>query len=271
MSVSPLRGLALITPIFLLAQAAQADLSAEDVWSDWKDYLASVGYEVTGAESQIGVALVVSDIQMSMTTEVSRVSLDLGKMEFVENGDGTVNVLMPREFPMTFDVTSEAEDVSGTLLYSHDGSPMVVSGDRSRMEYSYDTGVASFRLEELVVDGKPMSSDVAALSVTLTDLASDTVMMIEDSRSYTQAISIASLVYDFVIQDPHGDDTAKFNGALQGLKSTGEMAIPKVEDPTDMAAIIAAGMAYDIHFTFEGGNSNINGSDDGNSFAVKSA
>ncbi|TNJ46283.1 DUF2125 domain-containing protein [Phaeobacter sp. B1627] len=271
MSVSPLRGLGLVAPIFLLAQAAHADLSAEDVWSDWKAYLADVGYEVTGAESRAGVALVVSDIQMSMTTDASRVSLDLGKIEFVENGDGTVNVLLPPQFPMAFNVSGNAEDASGTLLYSHDGSPMVVSGDTSRMEYVYNTAVASLRLEDLLIDGKSEPFEGTALNLTLNDVTSDTVMRIDDIRSYTQVMSIASLVYDVVVKDPEDQGTAQFSGLLQGFKSTGDMTIPTVEHPADMAAMISAGLSYAINFTVESGNSNIIGSDDGDNITLQTS
>lgn len=48
------------------AQGALADLSAQDVWADWKAYLTSTGYTVSGTEAVSGSTLTVSDVSMVM-------------------------------------------------------------------------------------------------------------------------------------------------------------------------------------------------------------
>jgi len=269
MSVSLFRGLGFVAPVLLVAQAAHADLSAQDVWSDWKDYMSSTGYEVTASEDLAGDTLTVSDIKMSMDIDGDSFGMTMGTLEFVENGDGTVNVVMPAEFPMAFDVDADGDAVTGTLLYTHDGSPMVVSGDTSEMAYSYAAATGAFTLEGLEIDGEAVPAEIAALTITMNDIASNTVMKIGDVRSYNQTMTMASLAYDFMFQDPESDDGAAANGAVQALNFVGDMIVPEIEDPSDIAAMLEAGMAYEGKFTFESGNSNIKGADGSDTFEVQ--
>ncbi|MCK5501578.1 MAG: DUF2125 domain-containing protein, partial [Tritonibacter mobilis] len=171
MSVSFFRGMGAVAPILLIAQAAHADLSAQDVWSDWKDYMSSTGYEVTASETESSGKLTVSDITMSMDIDGDAFSMTMGTLEFIENGDGTVNMVMPAEYPMAFDFNADGDAISGSLIYTHDGSPMVVSGDTSEMEYSYSAATAGLTLKDLEIEGEAVPTDVAALTVNMTDLA----------------------------------------------------------------------------------------------------
>ncbi len=274
MSVSPLRGLGLFAPMFLFAQAAQADLSAQDVWSDWKEYLTSAGYNVSASEAQSGVTLEVSDILLEMGMEDAVITVSMGAIEFVENGDGTVNVQMPAEMPFGYRFVSadeEVEDVSGNLIYTHDGSPMVVSGDASGMTYLYETETASLILGELTFDGALMPDDIFALSVDLTDIASETVMTIADIRNYSQSLTAASVTYDVSFNDPESGEGATMKGALQGLDFVGDMILPDVADPTDIAAMIKAGMTYVGNFSFTGAATDLQGNEGGNNFAMQTA
>ncbi len=269
MSVSPLRALGLFAPVVFIAQAAQADLSAQDVWSDWKDYMGSTGYAVTASEAQSGKTLTVSDIQMTMNVEGETMALGLGAIDFVENGDGTVNVVLPAAFPMEFDITADGESMKGKLIYRHDGTPMVVSGDMSKMTYDYKAATASFSLDGLEIDGASVPADVAAFTMTLTDLANTTVMEIGEQRAYSQTLTTSGLDYTFMFKDPESDDSGTFTGALTDLNFDGTMVVPTVEDPTDIAALMKAGLAYDADITFGGGNTSINGVDGSDNFALQ--
>lgn len=115
MSVFLARGSVAAAILVVSTQAALADLSAQEVWKDWKAYLTSTGYEVSGTESQSGSTLIVSDISMTLPVPEGDVvgTLTLPEIKFVENGDGTVNVLLPQEFPLGFEFSEEGEDFAG--------------------------------------------------------------------------------------------------------------------------------------------------------------
>ncbi|WP_420004314.1 DUF2125 domain-containing protein [Arenibacterium sp. LLYu02] len=271
MSVSPLRGLGLFAPALFIAQAAHADLSAQDVWADWKEYLSSTGYAVTATEDQSGGTLTVSDIQMTIAIEGDTMLATLGTLTFVENGDGTVNVLMPTEMPMGFSMTADGEAFKGQLIYTHDGSPMVVSGDASEMTYVYKAATAGFALAGLEVDGAPVPADVANFSVDLTDVASTTVMTTGAQRAYQQSVSSGSATYNAAFNDPEGEGNAAFNGAISGLEFTGDAVVPTVDDPTDMVAMMNAGLSYGGTFKMASGTSSTSFNDGAESFMSESA
>ena len=82
------------------AQGALADLSAKDVWSDWKSYMTGTGYEVTATESMSGDTLTVSDLSMMMPIpdeEDVTAGLSMPEIKFTENSDGTVSILVPKD------------------------------------------------------------------------------------------------------------------------------------------------------------------------------
>jgi len=266
MSISFVRKLGAVAPVLLIAQAAHADVTAQDVWADWKDYMSSTGYEITATETESSGKLTVSDITMSMDFEGDSFSMTMGSLDFIENGNGTVNIVMPTTFPMSFNVNADGDAISGDLLYTHDGSPMIVSGDTSEMAYNYTVATSAISLANLVIDGDAVPADAIMLNVNVTDMVSNTLMKIGDVRSYSQNMTMASVAYDFMFQEPEGDDGATFNGALQGLEFTGDMTIPEVDDPSDVAAMLKAGMAYVGGFTFESGNTNVKGSDGPDNF-----
>ena len=48
--------------LILAAQSAQADLTPEQVWEDWRSYIGGFGNEVSATETLSGDSLVVSDV-----------------------------------------------------------------------------------------------------------------------------------------------------------------------------------------------------------------
>ena len=66
MTVYFARGLGAAVFCISTAPMAFADVTAQDVWADWKSYLTGAGYEVTGVESASGGTLTISDLSMSI-------------------------------------------------------------------------------------------------------------------------------------------------------------------------------------------------------------
>ncbi|MFY0308310.1 DUF2125 domain-containing protein [Leisingera sp. D0M16] len=267
------RGGAAAAILVVSAQGALADLSAQDVWADWKAYLTSTGYTVSGTESVSGSTLTVSDVSMVMPIpeEDGSGTVSFPEIQFVENGDGTVNVLLPAEFPMGFEFSGDGETFSGKLIYAHDGTPMKVAGDAESMSYDYRSSKVTMTLDELTADGEAVPEGVASVLVTLNDVTTKTDMTIADSRSYKQSLSASSLSYDMGFNDPESNGTGSFKGALQGLSFKGTSTVPSGLEGPDMAALLEAGFAFDGTFTFTGGNGSISGVDGSESFAMESS
>ena len=265
MTVSLARGTGAAAVLIITAQGAFADVTAQDVWSDWKAYMTGTGYTVTGTESQSGNVLTVSDISMTMPLpdQDGTGGLTMPEIQFIENGDGTVNVMLPKDFPMTFAGEGDGEKFSAEILYSHDGSPMVVSGDTSAMTYDYATSQATITLGKLIGDGEEMPEGALKASVMINDFAANTVMQIADQRSYTQTSSMAEVTYDLAFQDPDSDDAGTVTGSLKNVTGTAVSSIPSGLDSPEMPALIKAGLSVDANVAYTGGNSaiSVTGSD----------
>src|SRR6056297_3595941 len=84
--------------IFLgFAGTAQADVTAQQVWDDWRAYLSGTGYSVTADESMSGGTLTVTNVAMSMAMPegAGDMVVTFGEIKFTEAGDGTVTVTIP--------------------------------------------------------------------------------------------------------------------------------------------------------------------------------
>ncbi|MEP2716344.1 DUF2125 domain-containing protein [Pseudophaeobacter sp.] len=262
MTVSFARGTSAAAVFIISAQGAFADVSAQDVWSDWKAYMTGTGYTVTGTESQSGNVLTVSDISMTMPLpeDEGSAGLTMPAIEFVENGDGTVNVMLPKEFPMAFVANGDSpnENFSAEILYTHDGAPMVVSGDTSAMTYDYATGLASVTLGKINAEGEDIPADLLSMTVMMKDLVAKTEMQIAGERSYVQTQSVAELTYDLAFNDPDSDDAGMAKGSIQNLTGTANSIIPTgLDSGALLPDLIKAGFSVTADLAYTGGNSTI--------------
>ena len=145
--------------IFITGSAAWADVTAEQVWSDFKTYLEDFGYTVAGTEQASGGTVTVTGLNLTMDSpqDGTTASLVMDSLSFAETGDGRVRVTMPDRMPLAFSVTppdTEGEDVSGTVDYTQQGFAMVVSGDPDNMVYTYEAAQMAFALTSMIVDGQ---------------------------------------------------------------------------------------------------------------------
>ena len=88
------------------AAPALADVTAQDVWTDWQDLLDSYGATVsTGSQNQSGGTLTINDLSTTFNVEGGTMALNIGDISFTEQGDGTVRISMPDTMPFDMDIT----------------------------------------------------------------------------------------------------------------------------------------------------------------------
>ncbi len=272
MTVSLARGTGAAAVLIITAQGAFADVSAQDVWSDWKAYMTGTGYTVTGTESQSGNVLTVSDFSMNMQigAQEGDMEMTLPSLEFVENGDGTVNVVFPKEFPIVVAADEDNKRFSAEIIYAHDGAPIVVSGDPTEMTYDYASAEGTLTLGKFGATGEDIPADLLQATVVLKDIASKTIMRIADQRSYTQSQSISNITYDIAFQDPDSDDSGSIKGSLENITGAVSSIIPTDAISPMLPDLIKGGLNVDANLAYTGGNSTVmvTGSD---SFDLKSS
>lgn len=273
MTVHLTRGAAAALLLSCTAHGALADLKAQDVWSDWRNYLSTAGYQITAAESMSGDTLTVSDLSLAlqMPEEQGTVSILLDRLEFVEGGDGTVNVAMPASMPITLDMTDGTDEVTAVIGISQSGAAMVVSGAPDDMTYNYTAATVGVTLDSLTVEGDTLPPEALRMAVTLNNIISSTHMQLSDMRSYDQDMKAASLTYDMAFDDPESDDAATFQGNIQKLGFEGTGSMPLQLTATDLPQMLKAGFAFNGTFTTASSAGNMSGTGDGEDFSLMTA
>jgi hypothetical protein len=273
MSVVTARMFGAASVLVVSSTGTWADITAQDVWSDWKAYTGGMGYEISASESYSGGVLTISDLVMRLDAPEGEatVGLRFDTMSMVENGDGSVNVNMPESFPVDFELRDDGEEIAGRIQFTQTAPSMHVSGTTSDMRYVYKTSRMGMELRDLTVDGEAIPSSIARLSAALTDVQTISQMQTGALRSYDQDVTASSLTYDFAFDDPESDDNGVLRGSAVGLKFAGQGKIPNDVDSSDMQAMLQAGFALDGTFSVESSTGSINGIGDGEPFEIESS
>ncbi len=156
--------------IFIAASPAFADLTAEQVWADWQDYMASTGYAVDATTSRSGDTLTVSDLSMSIAIPEEDVDVSVTMQEFslTENGDGTVAISMPPVTPLVVSISDgSGEGVDINLDYITSALAMNVSGDANDMVYTYSAAEVAVKLADVSYAGQSVDIGTAMMSFAL--------------------------------------------------------------------------------------------------------
>ena len=249
--------------IFMTGTAAFADISSQEVWDDWKNYMTGFGYTVEGDETSSGGSVMVQNLSMSMEMpeDAGSFSLEMPELSFTDNGDGTVSVAIPPVMPLMMKMDSpDAEEVEVSIDYLTDGFAMTVSGDASDLKYDYAADEVSIALKQLVVEGTPV--DVGTAMMSMAQLAGSTSMKVGNLRMTDQSMTSGAVTYALDFADPEGEGRMVMNGKFDSMNFAGKGSFPTNMDVEDMAAVLKAGFGFDGGFSWAGGSSSFNFQDE---------
>lgn len=270
--------LGLALPAMLLSSAAWADLTSAQVWGDWRQYMQGMGYDITATETENSGTLTISDLTLNfpMPETDGTVKLAIGTIDFVQNNDGSVAVVMPASLPLQISASGNNGDPDFTmnLSYTQSDHTIMVSGTAEAMTYDYDAGTIGLTLDQLVVDGESFGAENARLNIAGTDLTSSTTMTIGDMRGYEQTGQIGGLTYDLFVNNPKESGQLEMKGGMADLSLEGNGMIPlEIVDAADMGAMIKAGFDVAGRITFGAGHTNVDFQDptEGNFTATTSS
>jgi hypothetical protein len=258
--------------IFITGSAVSADVTAAQVWDDFKSYMESFGYTVTASEQASGNSITLSSLSLTMQMPETdgTTSIALDGLSFTETGDGRVRVTVPDNLPIAFTTIAPnsdgiEEEVSGTIDYTHSGFEMIVAGDPDALTYTYSAAEMAFALTSLVVGAEPVAIDQA--QARMTGMAGESTRTGTDLRAIAQTMTLAAM--DYVLDMANPEDAGgriSIAGGLRGVGFNGTMAIPAETDMTDMSAAMRAGFAFDGGYTYDSGSADIAITGQGQSF-----
>ena len=249
--------------------ASFADVTSQEVWQDWHDYMSGFGYEVTASPAVTGDSVTVDSLMLAMPLpdDGGMVKVDFGKISFKDQGDGTVAVILPDQKPIAVNVDN---NFSVTLNYDTTGMSMVVSGAADNLTYTYSAPKVAISIADLIIDGEKI--DTAKLDLILSDVAGQSTSKMMGLRNIVQAMSAASLTYDFALTEPDGGDFAMtVKGSMSDLKLESDSSIPADVDFTKMSEALDNGFAGKGGFSWGAGGYEFTSNDRGNSVSGSSS
>jgi len=249
--------------------ASIAEISSQEVWNDWYQYLVGFGYEVTAAPDVTGDSVMVNSmiIAMPLPDDGGTVKVDFGKITFQDQSDGTVAVILPDQKLIAVSVDN---DFAVTLNYDTTGMSMVVSGSADDLTYTYSAPKVAISIADLIIEGDKI--DTAKLDLILSDVAGQSTSKMMGLRNIVQAMSAASLTYDFALAEPGGGDFAMtVKGSMSDLKMESDSSIPADVDFTKMSEALDNGFAAKGGFSWGAGGYEFTSNDRGNSVTGSSS
>ena len=219
---------------------AHADVTAEQVWSDWKSQMSLYGEDSVsiGAEETSSGTVTVRDVTMSFSDPEVTVETALGDISFNEQSDGTVRVTMDESYPIT--ITGE-DGVVINVMVTQSNLEMIVSGDPDAMNYALTADQYKIALVDVVDADITFTGDV---ELAANDVEASYVTTVGDMRetSYEGSIALLDLLVDFKIPGGGGDyvtAAAKYNG----MTMAGDMTVPPEADFENPDSLIMDGFA----------------------------
>ncbi|MCP3971137.1 MAG: DUF2125 domain-containing protein [Rhodobacteraceae bacterium] len=262
--------------LIALGGAAQADVTAAEVWENWKSAGESMGQVLTpGSESQDGGTLTINDLQIGMELPEAAVTGGIDQLVFSQNGDGTVSVAMSQAYTMSVDVS--AEDVLVDLSISHEGLDIVASGDPGAITYDMFASRMDIAVDSLEVDGEQIE---LTAEISTTDVGARYVVVQGDMTEVDTAFKAAGLTVLFRMKEPGGGDGhLNADATLSDIEGTSSGSLVFLADPEALSqalkdglstasAMSHGGSSYSLEFVDGSDQFSINGSSTGGHLAV---
>ncbi len=246
----------------LSTTSAFADVTAQQVWGDWKDYMTNFGYFVNATEDMSGKTLTVSNVELGVDIPDTDqdIAIKMGTMTFSETGDGSVIVTLPESMPMNMEFeAAPGEKVVMEAAINQSGFTMIVSGSLEDMKYIYGASSIGMSIDKFEVSGEK-SPSINALAFTMNDVSGTTRAFAEDGlREYDQTMKTSSMDYNIDMEGPESDPgKVMMKGSIADMNADALVSMVegmKGQFATDMSAALEAGFAMKGGYTFGAGQS----------------
>lgn len=235
--------------------AAQADVTPEEVWSNWKATATAAGQTVTTAsESREGPALVVSGITLTAGDDEVDASVTIDRIALTDNGDGSVAVTMSDSYPLAIraaGAVGEADTLTN-LTVSHPGLAIKVSGSPAEMRYDFTAPSLKVALKDVQTpDQAAVPTDMVA-EVGLTGLSGNYIVAgTGDAKAISSNAAADTL--SFIMKGTNPEDQSKIDMKLGMAKLAGTSTGKTVGMMgADLAAALKAGFSAEGSFSYAG-------------------
>ncbi len=238
--------------LVFLATGASADVTPQEVWASWQAMMTSAGQELTvGNTSDSGDMVEVTDATVTYTDELGgSASISFDRLTFKDNGDGTVTVMMPENYPFQM-AFPKSEDGPGSikLTVNQPGAVMLAGGSATETSYKFTAPTTTITLDEVTdVTGKVLDTkaDLALTEVT----GSYMMTKAGEVLGLDSAFAAKSAVLNLSGSGTDGGGSGKVVVSFADLTSTVKGNFLNPELMANMAAALNAGFTMDTSLSF---------------------
>lgn len=234
----------------LLGTGASADVTAQQVWDNWKDSTGIYGDGFTvGGEVMSGNTLTVSGIAINVSDDTASVRADLGTMSLTENGDGTVTVVMADSYPIIVELTDGGDPVTLNLSVTQRDMSLVVSGTPDAMVY--DIAANSYAISVDSVEGGDTDEfDLQEAALTFNDIAGQYRLRTENLQYLDYQLAFGAVDLNVLMTEVGGSGIVQGKANIDGLQTYAKIAMPLDIEAIDPDAVFKEGFAVEGGYAF---------------------
>lgn len=254
----------------ILANAAAAQVTPDEVWQGWQALGAGQGQKIAAeATSHEGTSLVATGVTITMEDEASRVEAVIDRVEFADRGDGTVAVTMSDSYPLTMTFTDDTEaaepkPVVLKLTVSQPGLAAVVSGTVAAPVYDFDAPEFGVKLDSL--EGADPATTTAAGEVKVTGIKGHYALTVPDgggAMGLDSTFTATGMTIDISGADSAAKSDFKMTASVADLNGKTNGAFLDAAAMEDVAKALQAGFFTDSLFSYGKTTFQISGTEDG--------
>ncbi len=248
--------------LLISSTALLADVTPEQVWQGWQDAVTSMGNKVT-AESAVrdGDSLVVTNITLG---DPAKGTVSIESVSFDDNGDGTVDVVLPDAFTVSLhspgkegDTTAKATDTEFTV--DAEGTTITASGTPGAVSYQTDAPAVTVTLD--TIDGVAAAEKNAAFEAVLSEVTSTYSATAGEAASVSEQFSAKSITFAVKGKSDTDASTGDIKASMADLTSSWNIKTPKDFSTGDLSSALAKGFAITGSFGFGATSFDVNAID----------
>jgi len=259
--------------VLLGTTAAQADVTAEQVWDAWNKQYAAYGYQVsTGNVARSGDTLAVTALKLSNSVEGSSMELDIPEMNLREMGDGTVEVTFSDEITAKAQSRVEGEDapLAMDMTIRKSDAVAIVSGTPDALSYAVTVPEVAVELDQTKVGADNNAPVKMLISVSGIDGRYD-VAQTDAGQDLKSNFKASGMKMTASGADPESNGTFTLEANIANMAMNSEATMPAGVDMKEMGAALGKGLAmtgamrygattYSVEATAEQGPTTFSGS-----------
>ncbi len=254
----------------ILANAASAEITPDEVWQSWQSLGAGQGQTITAkSTSHDGANLVVEGVTIGMKDAETSVEAVIDRMEFADQGDGTVAVTMSDSYPLTV-VAADAEEgakpepVTLKMTVSQPGMKVIASGTAASPTYEFDAPEFGVKLDSL--EGPDTATMTAAGEVKVSGIKGRYAFSAGEAGApmgVDSAFMATGATIDISGADSAAKSDFKMTAAVADLNGTTKGAFLDAAAMEDVSKALQDGFFTDSLFSYGKTSFEIGGTEDG--------